>query len=115
MDDEELAAELAEHLDAIERAYRDQYRRTARAALAWLAEQGRLIPDGGLTRTEWAVTTPRGWQIHTVLDEAEARTCVIYGQRCNPVSRQVTNWPDGTTLTTSWVPVEPAPTTEEQT
>jgi len=77
---------------------------------AWLdaeitALAGRLLPDGGLTRTEWAVTTPRGKQIHYVWDEAEAHTCAIYGPDGIPVSRQVTNWPDGSALTTPWVPV----------
>lgn len=129
MADEKLVDELAEHLaerdgrrslftddlDAIERAYRDEYRRTARVALEWLAERGRLIPNGGLTRAEWAVTTPRGKQIHPVHDEADARTCAIYGPRGVPMLRQVTTWPDGTALTTPWVAVQPEPTQEKTT
>lgn len=80
-------ADLWPAWDAISDVERLVWRDGLDFAVAELAKRGRLVAAG--TRTEWAVATPGRKQIHPVRDEAEARTCPIYGPAGVAVSRQV--------------------------
>jgi hypothetical protein len=67
------------------------------ALMPMLAEAGLLLPAGGETREELS------WSHRDGSDCATPDYCAPYTER---VERRITEWPDGTELTTPWMPVD---------
>jgi len=70
-----------------------------RAALTALADAGLLLPPGGVIRDELS------WSHRDGSDCTTPDYCAPYTER---VERRITEWPDGTELTTPWMPVDRA-------
>lgn len=81
--------------------------------LKFLANAGRLLPEGGQTRTEWGVRSTGDYAVDcTDADEAhrwaarDVRILCERGRDATLIRRSVQEWPDGSTLTGPWVAVD---------
>lgn len=108
MADEQLVAELAPTIG----------RASARRVLALLAERGRLIPDGAEVTEQWEAwchgDDSDGIRHGSEYAEASRERAEEWARqqigrygitRYTIVRRECRSWPDGTVLTTPWVPV----------
>lgn len=87
----------------------------ALAVVEALRAAGRLLPEGGQTRTEWGVRSPKekdylvdGFDPDEALFWArrEVRILRDRDQEAALIRRSTHAWPDGTTFTGPWVAVD---------
>lgn len=97
--------EWADAGDLVREVWRDGIAFT----LSWLAEQGRLVPDGARVHEQWSVVFADGFRAEAT-DRAHALAILddpTYSFAADgPLQRRtVTNYPDGSVLMTPWVAV----------
>lgn len=85
--------------------------------LKFLANAGRLLPEGGQTRGEWLVRWDEDLEFEHLVGSREAATAFVDGMRrggCRAAveSREVREFDDGSSFTGPWVAVDPEEKTD---